>query len=103
MACDARFARWVSDITNARHVVCAAVTRFRISSSHTHSDRKESQMYRSPFIALTAALSLFVAGCGDSTTTETAGGSGTMIVRMTDAPFPTDQVQSVDVFVVRVE
>ncbi len=40
------------------------------------------------------------AACGDSPTT---AGRGTLAVRLTDAPFPTDSVSSVDIFVVRVD
>ncbi|HEX7019468.1 MAG TPA: DUF4382 domain-containing protein [Gemmatimonadaceae bacterium] len=48
-----------------------------------------------------AALSLATVGvaCSDST----SQGSGTMVVHLTDAPFSTDSVKSVDVYVVRVD
>ena len=43
-------------------------------------------------------------GCSDSASTgPSLRSSGTLVVRLTDAPFPTDEVQSVDVFVVRVD
>jgi hypothetical protein len=42
-----------------------------------------------------------VAACGSDSTSP--AGSGTMVVQLTDAPFPTDSVKSVDVFVVRVD
>lgn len=47
-----------------------------------------------------AASVAYVAACGDS---PTAAGRGTLAVRLTDAPFPTDSVSSVDIFVVRVD
>ncbi|MFA6167109.1 MAG: DUF4382 domain-containing protein [Gemmatimonadaceae bacterium] len=50
-------------------------------------------------IALAASVA-YVAACGDS---PTAAGRGTLAVRLTDAPFPTDSVSSVDIFVVRVD
>src|ERR1043166_26574 len=43
-----------------------------------------------------------VAACGSDSTVSPAG-SGTVVVQLTDAPFPTDSVKSVDVFVVRVD
>ncbi|HVX40681.1 MAG TPA: DUF4382 domain-containing protein [Gemmatimonadaceae bacterium] len=55
-------------------------------------------------IALAAALTLPLA-CSDSgsTSPENNAGSGTMIVRLTDAPFSSDSVKSVNIFVVRVD
>ena len=47
-----------------------------------------------------AAAALIAACSGASTATK---GTGTLAVQLTDAPFPTDSVQSVDVFVVRVD
>lgn len=47
-----------------------------------------------------AASVAYMAACGDS---PTAAGRGTLAVRLTDAPFPTDSVSSVDIFVVRVD
>lgn len=52
-------------------------------------------------LALIAA-SLFAA-CADSTSPGAQSGAGTVVVKLTDAPFPTAEVQSVDVFVVRVD
>ena len=40
--------------------------------------------------------------CSDSTS-PARGASGTLVTRLIDAPFPTDQVQSVDIYVVRVD
>lgn len=42
-----------------------------------------------------------LAACGSDNATST--GTGVMAVRLTDAPFPSDSVRSVDVFVVRVD
>jgi len=50
--------------------------------------------------AALAAIALVVA-CNDTATT--AAGNGTIAVQLADAPFPSDSVQSVDVFVVRVD
>src|SRR5688500_20358647 len=53
-----------------------------------------------PFLAACLALGA-LAGCSDS---ESLGpGQGRIAVRMTDAPFPLDEVASIDIFVVRVE
>lgn len=54
-------------------------------------------------LALAGVLALPVA-CSDSGTSSPASsGQGTLAVRLTDAPFSTDSVKSVDVFVVRVD
>ena len=50
-------------------------------------------------IALGAVL--FALGCSDSGVAPR--GSGVLVTRLTDAPFPTDQVKRVDLFVVRVD
>ena len=47
--------------------------------------------------------SLAIGGCGGSDTAAVQSGVGTLVVQLTDAPFPTDSVKSVDIFVVRVE
>ena len=49
--------------------------------------------------ALVAALA--AGACGGADTAP--GNSGTLVVQLTDAPFPTDSVKSVDIFVVRVD
>jgi hypothetical protein len=54
-----------------------------------------------PLLALAAAFTL-PAACSDSSSAPLSG-TGTLAVRLTDAPFSTDSVKSVDVFVVRVE
>jgi hypothetical protein len=54
--------------------------------------------------ALVGAAATIVA-CGDDAYVSEAGaaGSGTLVVQLTDAPFPFDSVKSVDVFVVRID
>jgi hypothetical protein len=49
------------------------------------------------------ATALFGVACSSSDSTSPASGSGTMIVRLTDAPFLTDSLKSVDIYVVRVD
>lgn len=52
-------------------------------------------------IALGAVL--FALGCSDSNSTSPLpAGSGRLVVRLTDAPFPTSEVKSVDIFIVKV-
>jgi hypothetical protein len=53
------------------------------------------------FSKLALGALLIATACSDSTSP--SGSNGTLVTRLTDAPFPTDQVQSVDVFVVRVD
>lgn len=48
-----------------------------------------------------AALSCALGACASDNTT--SAGTGFMAVRLTDAPFPSDSVRSVDVYVVRVD
>jgi hypothetical protein len=47
------------------------------------------------------ATGALFAACGNDTSAPAA--NGTMAIQLTDAPFPTDSVKSVDVFVVRVD
>jgi uncharacterized protein DUF4382 len=47
-------------------------------------------------------VATFAIACSDSTSPASAT-TGVLVTRLTDAPFPTDQVKSVDVFVVRVD
>lgn len=59
-------------------------------------------MYVRPIAMIGAAtLCCVLAACGSDKTTST--GTGVMAVRLTDAPFPSDSVRSVDVFVVRID
>ena len=53
-------------------------------------------------LAASFALLLAAAGCGDGSPTS-AGPTGRLVVQLTDAPFPYDQVSRVDVFVVRAD
>jgi uncharacterized protein DUF4382/uncharacterized protein DUF4397 len=53
--------------------------------------------------ALTAAALVLPAACSDSGTSPSLSSKGMVVVKLTDAPFPTDEVKSVDVFVVRVD
>ena len=48
---------------------------------------------------LVACTAIVACGGGDTA----PRGMGTLVVQMTDAPFPTDSVKSVDIFVVRVD
>lgn len=50
-------------------------------------------------LSLLATCAIAVTACGDTT----GGGTGTLSVRLTDAPFPFSQVERVDVFVVRID
>jgi len=53
-------------------------------------------------LAFAGAIALPIA-CSDSGTSPLNAGTGTLAVRLTDAPFSTDSVKSVDIFVVRVD
>jgi len=55
---------------------------------------------RFAFAGIALATAAFAGACADSTT---AQGAGKLEVRLTDAPFSTDQVSRVDVYVVRVD
>jgi hypothetical protein len=52
--------------------------------------------------AFASMLGVAVA-CSDSDSTGPGSGNGAVVVKLTDAPFLTDSVKSVDIFVVRVE
>jgi len=49
---------------------------------------------------LTAAAAAGFTACSDSSAPR---GSGTVVVKLTDAPFPLDSIKSVDIFVVRID
>ena len=53
------------------------------------------------FSACAFAVALTAAACSGADTAPRA--TGTLVVQLTDAPFPTDSVKSVDIFVVRVD
>lgn len=60
---------------------------------------------RSTLVAtLAATLCVLVGACGsDSSSLTSTNGAGVVTVQLTDAPFSTDSVKSVDIFVVRVD
>ncbi len=58
-------------------------------------------MKRIMFAASVLIGSITIGACGGSDTAPK--GTGTLVVQLTDAPFPTDSVKSVDIFVVRVD
>lgn len=59
---------------------------------------------RRAVLAVTIAAGALLAGCSSKATSTTGvAGNGTLAIHLTDAPFPTDSVKSVDVFVVRVD
>ena len=58
-------------------------------------------MKRSMFAASVLIGSITIGACGGTDTAPR--GMGTLVVQLTDAPFPTDSVKSVDIFVVRVD
>jgi len=65
---------------------------------------KPSAYVRSTGIAGLLAATVLFAACGSTASTATTpAGNGTMAMQLTDAPFATDSVKSVDVFVVRVD
>jgi hypothetical protein len=54
--------------------------------------------------ALTAAALVLPLACSDSgSTSPSLTNKGMVVVKLTDAPFPTDEVKSVDIMVVRVD
>jgi hypothetical protein len=53
--------------------------------------------------ALACGVAALVAACSNDTTGLSASNAGTMIVRLTDAPFLADSLKSVDIWVVRVD
>jgi len=59
-------------------------------------------MNRFAVTGLAVVFGIVAGACGGA---DTAGlsGRGTLVVKLTDAPFPTDSVKSVDIFVVRVD
>lgn len=53
--------------------------------------------------AAVITVAVIIAACGADSSTGAAAGMGTLQVQLTDAPFSTDSVSRVDVFVVRVD
>ncbi|HET6679833.1 MAG TPA: DUF4382 domain-containing protein [Gemmatimonadaceae bacterium] len=60
-------------------------------------------MHHTTRVAIGAALALTVACSSDDVVNPQPEGTGTLVVKLTDAPFPFDEVERVDVFVVRVD
>ena len=88
---------WRDASTRARHRV-ARIMRARSSSiTGVHTMR--------PILRLATAIASIVSisSCGSPDATSATPGSGFLRVQLTDAPFPFDSVQSVDIFVVRVD
>src|SRR3982751_1260131 len=57
-----------------------------------------------PLAAALAAAALVAAGCGtNAIVTPGQSGGGTLVVQLTDAPFPIDSVRSADIYVVRID
>ena len=58
-----------------------------------------------PAVAALVGGSVLAAACGDDglAPDALAGGTGRLVVQLTDAPFPFDSVKSVEVFVVRID
>jgi hypothetical protein len=54
-------------------------------------------------ICSTLALGALLCASACSDSTAPSNDAGILVTRLTDAPFPTDQVKSVDVYVVRVD
>lgn len=55
---------------------------------------------RSAICAATFSAAIFAVACSDSTTSQ---GTGSLRIQLTDAPFSSDSVKRVDIFVVRVD
>ena len=55
------------------------------------------------FVTVVSAASALAACGSDSDTLTSSSNAGTVVVRLTDAPFSTDSVKSVDIFVTRVD
>lgn len=64
------------------------------------NEGKMTSFKRMAGLAVLATAGVLAAACGNSTT---EAGRGTLAVQLTDAPFPTDSVLRVDVYVVRVD
>src|SRR4051812_28810701 len=108
-------ARGVTTVTRVTRARIAAVNgRIRMMGTRPHGDDVESHgnlqeihmKHWRYFLASTAAAATaaFGVACSSSDTiSPSSSGTGTMVVRLTDAPFLTDSLQSVDIFVVRVD
>src|SRR5262245_15752479 len=70
---------------------------------HRRSSRSSEMSTRLSALASVVAVLTFPVACSDSTSPPSGAASGTIVVQLTDAPFLTDSLRSVDIFVVRVE
>ena len=52
---------------------------------------------------MSIGVAMLATACSDAGSPSTSKAAGVLVTRLTDAPFPTDEVRSVDVFVVRVD
>jgi hypothetical protein len=73
-----------------------------------YSQQQEQSMSRTPRVlaaigALVALSAPVACSSSDSDATGISSNSGTVVVHLTDAPFSSDSVRSVDIFVVRVD
>jgi len=112
----------VIPVTNVTRSPVAAVKDAREQCASQLSESKAEPIdgrrqmmknYRIGIAATLAAASLtFMSACsdagspagvGDNSSNSNTSGSGTVAVRLTDAPFSSDSVKSVDIFVVRVD
>ena len=56
------------------------------------------------YSTLAIGVAVLAVACSDTSSTSPSNRfSGTLVTRLTDAPFPTDAVKSVDIFIVRVD
>ena len=84
---------------------CMAIARVRRQDarwSDITAGRRRDLTHHLKIGAALTAMALLAAACGSDTGTNTAG-MGTLQIQLTDAPFSTDSVSRVDVFVVRVD
>lgn len=62
-----------------------------------------SPVARASASAASVLTVMIVAACSSDLSTSPSANNGTLVVQLTDAPFSTDSVKSVDVFVVRID
>jgi hypothetical protein len=80
----------------------ATAVGHELQLTHPYSGEAPMKSLRFTLVAVLAMSPLLLPlACGDSTSP--SSNMGTVVVKLTDAPFPTDQVASVNVYVVRVE
>lgn len=61
------------------------------------------RMHRAVIGSVVAVAAVIGAACNSDSPTAASGTNGSMLVKLTDAPFPTDSVDSVNVYVTRVD